>query len=697
MNRSAHNLLKMAVVCLGLSHWCAIHAQTVLFDLGTDSSFRGASVTSPDGNGNHWNSVWSGAFYSNVPDINGSATTIDFGFDTAVGTDYYNGPAGTTQNPASAVYDSLALGNLGVDEAVYDYYVTSNFAIGGLDPNSSYNLTFYGAHKYNNANPGSFVENTTRYTVYTDNTYSTPVTSIDLLVGDGPLHNEDNVVTLSDVAPQTGDTLYIGFEGVTPGTNGYLNALQLDTVAPPPPSPTQPKVYMHYMPWFETPASNGGQWGWHWTFNNRDPDNIDAQGKREIASHFYPKIGPYASGDPDVIEYHLLLMKLSGIDGVLIDWYGIQGTNGDIVDLFNNSNALVNKTDDFGIEFGVVLEDRFAANTSQVQANVEWLNANYFNKPEYIRVGPNNDPILPVFGPITQETEADWNTILQNVPNAELLPLWFQSGDAGANSDGEYAWVSENEALDNYLSNLENYYQNNAQLLGTVGGAVYPGFDDFYQEGGVGTVIGFEIPHDDGQTLANTLNLADQYSDDLDFIQLITFNDFGEGTIFEPTIETGFDYLVQLQQFTGVPYTEDDLQLVFDLYRARKEFDGDAGIQAILDQASAHLTNFNVAAARAIIEGIYMPGDFDGDGETGSSDFLVWQQQVGSIGYYPLNTLAADGNADGIVDEKDLLLWESGYGSAASTSSATTVPEPLSWCLFMWGIFVFSAYRNRVH
>ena len=79
-----------------------------------------------------------------------------------------------------------------------------------------------------------------------------------------------------------------------------------------------PKTYekpilVHYMPWFETPAFNGF-WGWHWTMNNQNPDIIvdPETGQRQIAAHFYPLIGPYASKDPDVIEYHLLLIKKIG-------------------------------------------------------------------------------------------------------------------------------------------------------------------------------------------------------------------------------------------------------------------------------------------------------------------------------------------------------------------------------------------------
>src|SRR5437588_4266173 len=94
-----------------------------------------------------------------------------------------------------------------------------------------------------------------------------------------------------------------------------------------------PKIYMHYMPWFQTPSSLGGtsgDWGWHWKMNTQNPNVVDDIGKRQIASHYYPKIGPYDSTDSDVIEYHSLLMKYSGVDGALVDWYGVQGSNGDV-------------------------------------------------------------------------------------------------------------------------------------------------------------------------------------------------------------------------------------------------------------------------------------------------------------------------------------------------------------------------------
>jgi hypothetical protein len=218
--------LVAAVVIVGLA--VPAGAGTLLVDLGNNDSYRGASVTNPDVNGNYWNSVWSGAYYPGLVDIDGNTTAINFGFSAATGTDYYNGPSGPTQDPAACVYDAVALGNLGVNEAVYDYYVTSRFEIQNLDPSMTYNLTFYGSHAFND-NP------TTVYSVYTDNTYTTLVDSATLEVhepGSPWLHNQDTVVTISNLSPQTDNILYVDFRGLGSG-DGYLNAFQIDVIPEP--------------------------------------------------------------------------------------------------------------------------------------------------------------------------------------------------------------------------------------------------------------------------------------------------------------------------------------------------------------------------------------------------------------------------------------------------------------------------------
>jgi hypothetical protein len=438
------------------------------------------------------------------------------------------------------------------------------------------------------------------------------------------------------------------------------------------------KVYMHYMPWFETPATLGGDdWGFHWGFRNRNPNIVDATGKRQIASHYYPKIGAYASSDPDVIEYHLLLMKLSGVDGVMINWYGVQGTNSDINRLLTNSNSLINKVDDFGLDFGVIMEDRFSANIDQAKANVDYLRDHYFDNLSYIRLGASQNPLVGVFGPITFQQPEQWSEILDETSEdreIDFLTLWYEKNDAGPNADGEYAWIYEEENLDNHLTHQANFYRHRAAQLDTAGGVAYPGFNDYYQEGGVGNIVAFEIPHNNGQTLNAVLNLASQYASAVDFLQLATFNDFGEGTMFEPTVETGFEYLKTIQQFTGTPYGEEELQLVYRLYVARKKYSTNPLIDADLDQVSSHLAELRIDDAVNLLNAAAPAGDYDADGDVDAQDYAAWRTAFGTmtISYGS----GADGNYDGIVDAADYLVWRDSIDVVGTSTNHGAAPEP---------------------
>src|SRR4051812_3369253 len=95
------------------------------------------------------------------------------------------------------------------------------------------------------------------------------------------------------------------------------------------------KIYVHLMPWFETP-------GFHWDM---------------VGRHYNPQIGPYHSGDSKVIEYQLLLMKYAGIDGVIVDWPGRSSMYPDLPVNAENADQIIAQTAKFGIEFAVCFED----------------------------------------------------------------------------------------------------------------------------------------------------------------------------------------------------------------------------------------------------------------------------------------------------------------------------------------------------
>jgi hypothetical protein len=200
----------------------------ILIDFGNDASYRGRSVTNPDGNGNYWNCVDSSVYWTDLLNHDGTVSPVDFGFSSAAGNDSYNGPAGPTTSGndyTNAVIDAAALGDLGIKAAAFDYYVSSTFTIQQLDPSKMYTLTFYGSHKYN-------VDNVTVYTVYTSNDYAAAVASTNLLVGINADHNSNTVVSIIGVYPQFADSIWVGFEGES-GSLGYLNAMKIEIVPEP--------------------------------------------------------------------------------------------------------------------------------------------------------------------------------------------------------------------------------------------------------------------------------------------------------------------------------------------------------------------------------------------------------------------------------------------------------------------------------
>lgn len=364
-------------------------------------------------------------------------------------------------------------------------------------------------------------------------------------------------------------------------------------------------VYAHYMPWFESPEfaeypnTQKGNWGYHWTMASKNP-NISINGKREIASHFYPLIGPYDNGEPDYLEYAVVCMKLSGLDGILIDYPGITEVN-DWKLLHQHTLAIIPYLKKAGLKFGIVYEDAALKNAFEqkiisdkvVEAKrvMKYMNDQFFSDPNYIRL--NNKPLLMNFGPQAIFTNNEWKSIFADIPSINFLPLAYhgQTFNLSTSVNGAYAWVDET------MNN--NFYNYCSKLEFCIGGAM-PEFKDFYKEGGWGN----------GYTTYNALNgrlfeetLQRAKANRIDAIQIITWNDFGEGTMIEPTLEFGYSRLEQLQSFLGVNYSKTELDLAVQLYKKRKENKGKVLENKKLDQVFYYLVSLQIEKAKNLLNG----------------------------------------------------------------------------------------------
>lgn len=358
-------------------------------------------------------------------------------------------------------------------------------------------------------------------------------------------------------------------------------------------------IYVHYMPWFQSPEISG-YWGAHWTMANKNPDRILSNGKRDIAAHYYPLIGPYDSNDPDYLEYALICIKLAGIDGILIDYYGKWNFN-DYAQLLLASNAVIEMCQKVGLNFGLVYEDRtlqsivnqgFSNKIDLARGDMVYMEENYFKRDNYFKL--NEKPVLLNFGPITLKTNEEWVDVFSAIETEiNFFPLSYhpQYYDLTTTVNGVYAWVREAQTED-----LSNY----AQQFDFFGGGALFEFREFYEEGGWQATNQSRLFNRNGALLRETLNNAKNTNSD--FIQLITWNDWGEGTAIEPSLEYEYQQLEIIQDFLGIPLNPDSLALTVELYQKRKEHQNKVLENKKLDQVFYYLISLQFDKASALLD-----------------------------------------------------------------------------------------------
>jgi hypothetical protein len=373
----------------------------------------------------------------------------------------------------------------------------------------------------------------------------------------------------------------------------------------------RPMVLAHYMAWYRSKPFSGS-WGWHWTMNRFDPERVGPEGKREIASHDGPLIGPYDSADPAVLECQALLMKYAGIDGVVIDWYGSRAHN-DYADVHRNAGLLIQQIQRVGLRFALCYEDQSVKHmiedrvlpesgaVEHVRSEMERLAVSWWREPGYVH--EEGRPLLLVFGPQYFQRQ-QWETLFRGLPKRPLL-LAMPHLAGGAGADGVFGWppvsggkVCPPEEWRAVLGELKNRVTGGER----VAAVAFPGFHDIYGEAGLHGSYG-RIEARDGLTFSESLDMA--LSSGARIVQIATWNDYGEGTMIEPTCGLGYRLLEEVQRrLQPAGRGPEDLRLPVQLYQLRKRFAGDAGAEAVLERVSDLLRIGARVKALGLMEGL---------------------------------------------------------------------------------------------
>lgn len=320
----------------------------------------------------------------------------------------------------------------------------------------------------------------------------------------------------------------------------------------------------HYMPWFRMEPNENGSITWeHWQWlgdgPKHMPDNFREDGRRDIASVYYPLIGPYDGRDPHVLEYHVLTAKAAGIEGFVADWYGPGSFTDDVF------ARLMTMAEQHGMKAAICLEEKswfpnYSKATSRAEAQdvaeaqIRHVLEQYGDSPAYLH--HHGDPVMYIFENAWQDgvlgnhalTPAELKEVLDRFEQHVLIVRNHYDQKYLGVVRGNYAWVGDQAykewysgmVRDDWLNGKFEYYAYSAN----------PGFND---AGVYGWGQGPRFTDRRG-----TAEYEDFWNAALaarpNAVQVVTWNDFEEGTTIEPAEEYGFTFVDLTETYAGRLY-----------------------------------------------------------------------------------------------------------------------------------------------
>jgi hypothetical protein len=328
-------------------------------------------------------------------------------------------------------------------------------------------------------------------------------------------------------------------------------------------------VFVAFMGNHQTPAVSHDGWA-AWAHEGEggkahDPNHIDPTTyRRDIASAYYPAIGPYDMTDPDVAEYHCQLMKMAGIDGISFNLSFYK----DDPWRRRSMRIYVDMMKRYGLLGMVRFENKFfpdkypdhAAMIAQSYADMDaWLAM--MEPVQYCVAG------RPVFMLFTFKLDPDelgaWKEKFP--PDRRPLILTYGADPKYRGVvDGRFGWTGDaptRQKRPPYVTyvppelvpaNERNDRRRAWQLLesGQMSfymGGVSPGFDDIGVWGwGNGPR---KVERDDGRTYE--YRWEQMLKTNFRNVFIPTWNDWGEGTVIEPAVDFGDKYLAMTRQYAA--------------------------------------------------------------------------------------------------------------------------------------------------
>ena len=280
----------------------------------------------------------------------------------------------------------------------------------------------------------------------------------------------------------------------------------------------------------------------------------------------------YSSIDAGQVHNQITDMISRGIDGVIIDWYGPNNHEDTAAKLvMAEAESHPGFTFAIMIDQGAIKWDSCSGCSPQqaLVSDLQYLEQTYFPSPAYLT--QQGSPVVTNFD-IDLHYTVDWKAAKAALSTQPVFLFQNYSGFTHLLSDGSYSWVMPT-TTDYGMSYLQGFYNIGIPLTKeqTVG-AAYKGFNDSLASWGLGRVMGQQC----GQTWLKTfseINSLYHSGMQLSALQLVTWNDYEEGTEIESGIKNCFTISAK-QSGNSLEWTITGAESTIDHYVAYISTDG---------------------------------------------------------------------------------------------------------------------------
>jgi hypothetical protein len=249
----------------------------------------------------------------------------------------------------------------------------------------------------------------------------------------------------------------------------------------------------------------------------------------------------YSSTDPSQVKRQISDMVSRGIDGVVMVWYGPNNAADRAAKLvMHEAEAHPGFTFAIMVDNGAIRWNSCAGCSPQdaLIHDLQYVEQTYFPSPAYLRMAGR--PVMTNFD-IDKYFTVDWSAAKAAMATDALFLFQNGNGFRHGQSEGAYSWDIPT-TTDYGMSYLTNFYATGAAFPGKqTFGAAYKGFNDKLASWGLNRVMGQQCGQTWLQTFAKINSLYDS-TNQLPVLQLVTWNDYEEGT----EIETGIDNCVSV-------------------------------------------------------------------------------------------------------------------------------------------------------